>query len=140
MRQTLGAQFNENEANQFFARAFNRSLQEPENKDRIQRFTKQLRISGRQQAAASNYFNRRGTLKGFQGSMPSINDFYEAVGVPNAGPETSVEQPATQPVPPQAAVQLLLQNLNNPEVQRAFAEKYGDQAFQDIMANQGPQQ
>ena len=56
----------------------------------------QMEASAKQRDAMSSYFGKNGTLIGYEGKQPSINDFYGAIGdtssesgnIPTWNPET----------------------------------------------------
>lgn len=75
LRLILGAQFTEKEGERLIARAYNPKLGEEENKKRVGRLIKQIQTAAEQKQRASEYFEQNGTLKGFQGHIPSKADF-----------------------------------------------------------------
>jgi hypothetical protein len=79
LRAILGAQFTENEGTRLIARAYNQSQPEAENAIRVGRLFTQLNQSLQQKMAAAQYFEKNGTLQGWQGKLPNISDFDAAV-------------------------------------------------------------
>lgn len=74
LRLVLGAQFTQKEGERLIARAFNPRLEEKENAARVRRLIGQIKSAAQQKKAASEYFERNGTLIGFTGRLPSFND------------------------------------------------------------------
>ena len=79
LRVILGAQFTEKEGERLISRAFNPKLPPEENAKRVRRLFKQMETAATQKQQMVDYFNQNGTLKGFQGRMPSIRDFENAM-------------------------------------------------------------
>lgn len=75
LRLVLGAQFTEKEGERLIARAYNQDLPEEENIKRLDRLIQQISEAAAAKANASEYFSKYGTLKGWQGSIPTIGDF-----------------------------------------------------------------
>lgn len=75
LKEILGAQFTQKEGDNLIARAFNPNLDESVNVSRIDRLIRQMELAYQQKASASDYFMTHGTLKGWDGKLPSINDF-----------------------------------------------------------------
>lgn len=75
LRAILGAQFTEGEGNRLIARAYNPSLPESENLVRVKRLFKQLQEGFENKAAAARFYEENGTLRGFNGKLPSWGDF-----------------------------------------------------------------
>jgi len=75
----LGGQFSEREGEQLIARAYNPALEEKENIARLKRLILQMKegIKARQLMIA--HFDEHGTMKGYIGDRPSIQDFYSAM-------------------------------------------------------------
>jgi hypothetical protein len=76
LRLILGAQFTEKEGTRLIERAFDPSLEEAENKKRVDGLIKQIKDAARTKLAAGQYFEQRGTLAGFPGiaSMREIQN------------------------------------------------------------------
>ena len=82
LRATLGAQFTENEAQQFIERTFNLQLSEKRLAERMQRLRAQLATIEQTKRAASKHMNTFGTMKGFTLEMPEIKTFEQNVYKP----------------------------------------------------------
>jgi hypothetical protein len=79
LRVILGAQFTEKEGERLIARAFNPKLPPQENAKRLRRLFLQMSTASEQKQEMANYFQENGTLRGFRGKMPSVQDFYNAM-------------------------------------------------------------
>jgi hypothetical protein len=79
LRVILGAQFTEKEGERLIARAFNPKLPPEENAKRLRRLFLQMSSAAEQKNAAAAYFEENGTLRGFKGKTPSVQDFYNAM-------------------------------------------------------------
>jgi len=79
LRVILGAQFTEKEGERLIARAFNPKLPPEENAKRLRRLFLQMSSAAEQKNAAAAYFEQNGTLRGFKGKTPSVQDFYNAM-------------------------------------------------------------
>jgi hypothetical protein len=79
LRVILGAQFTEKEGERLIARAFNPKLPPEENAKRLRRLFLQMSSAAEQKNAAASYFEQNGTLRGFKGKTPSVQDFYNAM-------------------------------------------------------------
>lgn len=75
LRVILGAQFTQKEGERLIARAFNPKLQESENIKRVERLIKQIQDAAQAKEDAISYFDEYGTLSGFKGDLPKIDDF-----------------------------------------------------------------
>lgn len=91
LRAILGAQFTEKEGERLIARAYNPNQPEAENAIRVQRLFTQLSQGLESKSDAAAYFERNGTLQGWRGKLPSINDFDPA--------KSAVEGKITPPAP-----------------------------------------
>jgi hypothetical protein len=76
LRLILGAQFTEKEGERLIARAYNDKLGEKENATRVRRLIKQIRDAAQSKADAANYYEENGTLSGWKGRIPNLNDFH----------------------------------------------------------------
>jgi hypothetical protein len=85
LRAILGAQFTEKEGERLIARAYNPKLSEAENKTRVDRLVKQLEAAFQSKQEAADYFEKNGTLAGWQGKIPSISDFDPETPMPGEG-------------------------------------------------------
>lgn len=79
LRVILGAQFTAAEGERLVARAFNPRLSPEVNRKRLQRLFTQMRLAAQQKEEMVNYFTSNGSLMGFNGRQPSLNDFYDAI-------------------------------------------------------------
>ena len=79
LRVILGAQFTEKEGERLIARAFNPKLPPEENAKRLRRLFLQMSSAAEQKNEAAAYFEQNGTLRGFKGKTPSVQDFYNAM-------------------------------------------------------------
>jgi len=79
LRVILGAQFTEKEGERLISRAFNPKLPPQENAKRIRKLFLQMETAAQQKQAMADYFNQNGTLKGYQGKMPTVADFERAM-------------------------------------------------------------
>jgi hypothetical protein len=79
LRTVLGAQFTEKEGERLIARAYNPKLPPEENAKRVRRLFLQMSTAAEQKQAMVEYFDQNGTLRGFAGKMPGVQDFYKAM-------------------------------------------------------------
>lgn len=75
LREILGAQFTQAEGDRLIKRAFNDNLSEAENAKRVGRLIEQMETAAQQKADAMRYFQDKGTLAGWEGSLPTMSDF-----------------------------------------------------------------
>jgi len=75
LRLVLGAQFTEKEGERLISRAYNPRLSEELNGQRVTRLLTQMGQAAAAKNRAAAYFEENGTLQGYQGKLPSINDF-----------------------------------------------------------------
>lgn len=75
LRETLGAQFTEKEAERLIDRAYNPRLDEKENKRRVDNLIQQIKEAAKSKQEAVEYYEANGTLKGFKGQLFNISDF-----------------------------------------------------------------
>lgn len=73
LRQTLGAQFTEKEGERLISRAYNPKLDEKYNIERVQALQQAMVEAAKAKQDAIEYFDKNGTLAGWQGTMPSIS-------------------------------------------------------------------
>jgi hypothetical protein len=81
LRVVLGAQFTEKEGNQLISRAYNPTLPPEQNAARLRKLFQQMALSAEQRQAMVEYYETNGTLQGYKGKQPNINDFYKALEV-----------------------------------------------------------
>jgi hypothetical protein len=79
LRTILGSQFTAQEGERLIARAFNPKLRPEENAKRVRRLFLQMSTAAEQKQAMSDYFDQFGTLRGYTGKMPTVQDFYNAM-------------------------------------------------------------
>ena len=79
LRAILGGQFAMREGEQLTAREFNPQLPAEENVRRIDRIAAVIREAANAKAAQVRYFEENGTLKGFRGRVPSMEDIRSAI-------------------------------------------------------------
>lgn len=75
LRVILGAQFTEKEGTRLIERAFNPNLSTKENTRRVKVLMRQIRNAARAKNEAVKYFDKHGTLTGFEGKTFSAADF-----------------------------------------------------------------
>ena len=79
LRIVLGAQFTEKEGERLISRAYNPTLPPKQNAARLRKLFLQMGTAAKQRDAMASYFGEKGTLIGYEGEQPSINDFYSAL-------------------------------------------------------------
>jgi len=79
LRAVLGPQFTEKEGERLIARAYNPKLPPEENAKRLRRLFLQMSTAAEQKQEMVDYFEQNGTLRGFKGKMPTVQDFYKAM-------------------------------------------------------------
>lgn len=79
LRAVLGAQFTQAEGDRLIARAYNPSLPPQQNAARLRKLFEQISIAAQQKQAMGQYFDVHGTLRGYRGPEPNINNFYKAL-------------------------------------------------------------
>jgi hypothetical protein len=79
LRAVLGAQFTAQEGERLISRAFNPKLPPEQNAKRLRRLFLQMSTAAEQKQAMVDYVDQNGTLRGFTGKMPSVQDFYQAI-------------------------------------------------------------
>jgi hypothetical protein len=79
LRVLLGAQFTEREGERLIARAFDARLGAKENAARLRKLMTQMKTAADQKEGMSRYFEQNGTLMGYRGPRPNVNDFYSAI-------------------------------------------------------------
>jgi spore germination cell wall hydrolase CwlJ-like protein len=84
LRSVLGGQFAQMEGAQLIKRAYNPLLPPEENAKRVNSLMAAINNAAEQKARAAEYFERNGTLAGFQGKLPSMSsissDFDASIG------------------------------------------------------------
>ena len=79
LKAVLGAQFTEKEGEKLIKRAYNPTLGGAENARRLRVLTKQMVSALQSKNEMSQYFRDKGTLMGYNGRIPQINDFWAAL-------------------------------------------------------------
>lgn len=80
LREILGAQFTQKEGDRLIARAYNPSLEEKDNAKRVARLATAMEEALKAKQAAATYFQKNGTMRGFQGKTQwSVADFEKAM-------------------------------------------------------------
>lgn len=88
LRVVLGPQFTAKEGDALISRAFNPSLSPQQNAARLRKLYEQMSVAAQQKQDMASYYEATGTLRGYKGKQPNINDFYKALEVrpaPKAG-------------------------------------------------------
>jgi hypothetical protein len=85
LRVVLGAQFTAQEGERLISRAYNPALPPKQNASRLRKLFMQMESAAKQRDAMASYFGTNGTLIGYEGKQPSINDFYSAISGFSAG-------------------------------------------------------
>ena len=83
----LGAQFTEKEAENLIARAYDEKLPPEENKKRLDRLILSMRKAAEAKEEASKYFEREGTLKGWEGRVQTISDINKGIEGGSSAPD-----------------------------------------------------
>lgn len=83
LRAVLGSQFTEKEGERLIARAYNPRQPESENRLRVARLRLQLTQAAKAKEDASRYFEKNGTLRGWNGRLWSFSDFDPERNAPN---------------------------------------------------------
>lgn len=79
LKAILGAQFTEKEGEKLIKRAYNPTLPGPENARRLRVLVKQMTSALQSKNQMTEYFRKNGTLMGYDGRIPQINDFWAAL-------------------------------------------------------------
>jgi hypothetical protein len=88
LRVVLGAAFTAKEGDALISRAYNPLLKPEQNAARLRKLFEQMSVAAQQKQAMAEYYETNGTLQGYKGKQPNINDFYKALEVrpaPKAG-------------------------------------------------------
>jgi len=93
LRVVLGAQFTEKEGERLISRAFDERLSPEQNARRLNALFLQMSTAAQQRDAMADYFTKNGTLTGYEGPQPNLNDFYTALAGTKLGDR--VEDPST---------------------------------------------
>ena len=79
LRLVLGAQFTEKEGKMLMDRAYNPRLDEATNARRVQGLITQIDEAAKAKESAAQYFEEKGTLRGWSGKQPTFSDFEKAI-------------------------------------------------------------
>jgi hypothetical protein len=74
LRKILGSQYTEKEGENLLRRTYDPRLQEPVNAERVGRVIVQLKTMAEAKEAAARYYEANGTLRGFTGKLPTLED------------------------------------------------------------------
>jgi hypothetical protein len=85
LRTVLGAQFTEKEGERLISRAYDQRLDPKVNARRLKALFSQMSMASQQRDAMAQYFANNGTLMGYTGPQPNINDFYTALSARRVG-------------------------------------------------------
>jgi hypothetical protein len=88
LRTILGAQFTEKEGERLIARAYNPKLNPEENARRLRRLFMQMSESAKEKQSMVDFATNNGTLRGYKGKMPQLEDFRRAIDGPNTNENT----------------------------------------------------
>jgi hypothetical protein len=91
LRPILGAQFTQNEGENFLKRAFDPALGADTNARRLRLILEQMKASAKQAQAVADYFEKNGSMRGFKGVYPSLAQF-EAVLAKDTPPAAAAQQ------------------------------------------------
>lgn len=75
LKAILGAQFTEKEGEKLIARAYNPRLSEEVNSRRLAMLIQQMKLAHSAKTSMAEYFQENQTLQGWEGKIPSIEDF-----------------------------------------------------------------
>jgi hypothetical protein len=81
LRLILGAQFTEKEGERLIARAYNPALSEDVNAQRVNRLLNQMELALQAKEDAAKHYESNGTIQGWTGTTPTVDDFYQAMEV-----------------------------------------------------------
>ena len=100
LRTILGAQFTQKEGDAFIARVYDPKLSPQKNASRLRALFKQIDEASKQKQAMVDYADTHGTLRGFKGTVPTMADFYAAIGEKPEDAAKSARPRASAPVRP----------------------------------------
>ena len=93
LRLVLGAQFTEKEGERLISRAYNPTLDEAENKKRVERLIKSIKDAAQEKLNMKSYFEKNGTLKGYDSESPSIESIEQsAFGESAPAPQSLLDE------------------------------------------------
>ena len=79
LRIILGAQFTEKEGERLIARAYNPMLEEDINAQRLALLIEMMDQAVQIKNSAAQYYEKSGSLRGWQGQIPTVQDFFDAL-------------------------------------------------------------
>jgi hypothetical protein len=93
LRLVLGAQFTEKEGERLISRAYNPTLDEAENKKRVERLIKSIKDAAQEKLNMKSYFEKNGTLKGYDSESPTIESIEQsAFGESAPAPQSLLDE------------------------------------------------
>jgi hypothetical protein len=131
LKSILGARPAESVINQVIESTYDPSLPQETNANRLQILRDNLARSAKAKQGAAEYFTKNGTLTGYKGKVPDINDFLSdnpAVNAPPVPGATRMNYSPSgnaRPMPSDQKLAILKANANNPEARKAFDEIFG---------------
>jgi hypothetical protein len=90
LRAVLGSQFTAPEAQQLISRAFNPSLGVPENTKRVRRLLEQMERANKATQGSIDYFQKNGTLQGYDYKFPTKAEFEAAASGKGPAPAATI--------------------------------------------------
>jgi hypothetical protein len=97
LRQTLGAQFTENEGKRILSKAFNPRQSPEENARRVGILAQKIKEGLDAKKAAAQWFLDRGSMKDYPGKLPTAADFANIDYQQSAAPASAVKASPAQP-------------------------------------------
>jgi len=89
LRIILGAQFTAKEGELLISRAYNETLPPAQNAARLRKLILQMQNAVQQKNAMAAFFEKNGTLTGYKGQRPTVNNFFEAMSGFTKGQEVN---------------------------------------------------
>jgi hypothetical protein len=86
LKAVLGGQFAQKEADALFARTYNPALSDEVNAERLKRLYNEMVNRAAINESAARYADQYGTLQGFEGYLPGLQDFMMSGAEPTSGP------------------------------------------------------
>lgn len=97
LRIILGAQFTEKEGERLIARAYNPRLKPEQNAPRLRMLITMMEQAAQVKNDAARYYEQNGTLRGWQGTLPTVADFEQALNQLDQEMGMAQEKPAGMP-------------------------------------------
>lgn len=126
LRLVLGAQFTEKEGERLIKRSYNPLLDEDVNARRVKMLMRQMEIAGQQKQDALAYYEANGTMDGYSGHIPSIEDFDAVLDEA----DTAKKQPPE--VGADGATIYTRRDLRVPDPTQRTGQQTGQYTFSDI--------